>query len=58
MKIIDNILNLIYPPVCGFCNQICKENLCKKCEMQLKDIAKVKTIIKERELNKSVKGSN
>ena len=36
MKIIDNILNLIYPPVCGFCNEICKENLCKKCEIKIK----------------------
>jgi len=36
MKIIDNILNLIYPPVCGFCNKICKENLCKKCEIKIK----------------------
>lgn len=34
-KIIDNILNLIYPPVCGFCNQICKEYLCKKCEIKI-----------------------
>ena len=37
MKIIENILNLIYPPVCGFCNQVCKENLCKKCEIKIKE---------------------
>jgi len=37
MRIIDNILDLIYSPVCGFCNQICKENLCKKCEIKIKD---------------------
>ena len=36
MKLIDNILNLIYPPVCGFCDKICKEHLCKKCEMVIK----------------------
>ena len=37
MNIIDKILNLIYPPVCGFCNNICKENLCKKCEIRIKE---------------------
>ena len=36
MKIINNILNLIYPPVCGFCGQICNEHLCKKCEIKIK----------------------
>ena len=36
-KIINNILNLVYPTVCGFCNQICKENLCKKCEIKIKE---------------------
>lgn len=36
-EIVDNILNLIYPPVCGFCNKICKESLCKKCEIKIKE---------------------
>lgn len=36
MKIIENILNLIYPPVCGFCEKICNEHLCKKCELKIK----------------------
>jgi ComF family protein len=36
MKIIENFLNLIYPPVCGFCNQICEESLCKKCKIKIK----------------------
>lgn len=35
-KIIDNILNLIYPNVCGFCGKICKDHLCKKCEIETK----------------------
>lgn len=35
-KIINNILNLVYPNVCGFCNKICKECLCKKCEIKTK----------------------
>jgi len=29
------ILNLIYPNVCGICEKICKESLCKKCELIL-----------------------
>ena len=33
---------LIYPNVCGICDQPCKENLCKKCEINLNNIAKVK----------------
>lgn len=36
MKIIENILNLIYPPACGFCGKICDEYLCKKCEIKIK----------------------
>lgn len=36
-KTLNNILNLIYPPVCGFCNQICKESLCKKCKIKIKE---------------------
>lgn len=35
-RIINNILNLVYPNACGFCNKICKECLCKKCEIKIK----------------------
>ena len=35
-KIVDNILNLIYPPVCGMCGKISKENLCNKCSIKIK----------------------
>ncbi len=31
----ESILNLIYPKVCGICEKICKEALCKKCEVAL-----------------------
>lgn len=34
---LDYILQLIYPNVCGFCDTICKESLCEKCEEHLKD---------------------
>lgn len=36
-KIIENILNLIYPSVCGFCGKISNEHLCKKCEIKIKE---------------------
>lgn len=31
----EKILNLIFPNVCGFCNQINKDSLCKNCELML-----------------------
>ena len=36
-NILENILGLIYPNVCGFCGKICKESLCKKCEIKIKE---------------------
>lgn len=36
------LLNLIYPNVCGFCGKICKESLCKKCEIKWKNKMKDK----------------
>lgn len=32
---LDYILDLIYPNVCGFCNTICKESLCNECEEKI-----------------------
>lgn len=32
---IDCILDLIYPPVCGICKKISKENLCNECRLKL-----------------------
>ena len=31
----EKILNLIFPNVCGFCNKIDKNSLCKNCELSL-----------------------
>lgn len=31
----EKILNLIFPNVCGFCDQINSNNLCKNCELML-----------------------
>jgi len=39
---INHAINLIFPNVCGICDKICKEDLCPKCEIQFKNIAKVK----------------
>ena len=40
--LINYAICLIYPNVCGICDKPCKENLCKKCEINLNNIAKVK----------------
>lgn len=34
-NLLDYILDLIYPPVCGVCGKINKQSLCPKCEIQL-----------------------
>jgi len=39
---INHAINLIFPNVCGICDKICKEDLCKKCELKLKKIQKFK----------------
>ena len=33
---LNNILELIYPNVCGICEEICKESLCKKCAIEMR----------------------
>ena len=40
--LINHVINLIYPNVCGICDKISKEDLCKKCEIKLNEIAKFK----------------
>lgn len=40
--LINHAINLIYPNVCGICDKICKEELCRKCEIHLNNIAKFK----------------
>ncbi len=32
----ENLLDLIYPPVCGMCGKISKDYLCNKCSIKLK----------------------
>lgn len=42
LHFINCVLNFIYPNVCGICDKICNENICKKCELKLKEISKIK----------------
>ena len=41
LTILEYVRNLIFPNVCGICEKIYPEHLCKKCEMRLKKIEKV-----------------
>lgn len=42
MDFLNNILDFLYPNVCGFCDKINKESLCVKCEQKLKNITRYK----------------
>lgn len=37
-KIINNIINLIFPPVCGFCNEINNKHLCENCKNKIEKL--------------------
>ena len=39
---INYAINLIYPNVCGICDKLCKEDLCRKCQVNLENIVKFK----------------
>lgn len=41
-EIIKYVINLIYPNVCGICDKLCDDDICKKCEIKLNDISKIK----------------
>ena len=51
MKIIETILNLIYPNVCGFCGDINNENICTECS---KKIEKYKILRIEKSTSKYI----
>ena len=42
LSFINYVLNLIYPNVCGICDKLCDNDLCKKCEIKLNSISKIK----------------
>ena len=37
-KILNIILDLIFPPACGFCGELCNNFLCKKCEQKFEQV--------------------
>lgn len=39
---IKYVINLIYPNVCGICDKLCDDDICKKCEIKLNKISKIK----------------
>lgn len=39
---LESILNLFFPNVCGICNKICKEPLCAKCKKELNKMKECK----------------
>lgn len=45
LHFINYTLNLIYPNVCGICDKLCNDYICKKCEIKLKKLSKVKVDI-------------
>ena len=42
-----NLLNLINPNVCGFCNKVCKNEFCNKCKVKIRN-NQINVIIKPR----------
>lgn len=38
ISILDFLLNLIYPDVCGFCGKVNKDSLCEECEKKINEI--------------------
>ena len=38
MTFVNKLLDIIYPPVCGFCNQINYNFLCSKCEKNIQEL--------------------
>lgn len=38
MDIIEKIMNIIYPPVCGFCNKINADFLCSSCARKFEEL--------------------
>lgn len=38
IKILETLLELIYPNVCGFCEEINKNSLCKNCKQKIESI--------------------
>ena len=46
---LEYILELMFPTTCGICGKICKEALCKKCKLKLKNY-EINLIIKNKKM--------
>ena len=53
INIFENILDLIYPQVCGICGKINSESLCNKCKVKLKKEFDFKTDDYEQDISKN-----
>lgn len=54
MLTLENFINIIYPPVCGFCGEISKVHLCDKCARILQnEMGKVR-ILKNDKIHKNI----
>lgn len=53
IKIIESILNLIYPQVCSICGEVNTKSLCNKCKVKLKKEFKFKTDNYEKDISKN-----
>lgn len=53
---LETILEFLYPDVCGICNNICKNCLCKKCELKIRKYEINKIVDLNR--NVQIKNSN
>ena len=41
---LKQVVNLVFPNVCGFCLKICKDNICVKCRLKLKKLEQAKIV--------------
>ena len=53
INIIEKILDLIYPQVCGICGKLHTKSLCNKCKIKLKKEFKFQTDSYEQDLSKN-----
>lgn len=42
MHLISQIINMIFPNVCGICRKVCKQDICPKCLYELNNIKQCK----------------
>lgn len=45
-------VNLVYPNICGFCEKICKDDVCVKCKLEVEKLLKCKINYYNKSFNK------